>query len=80
MGLTFLHRVNLERNEKRFYLVFTAPSLFYTHAVTRFWGRTDGHQRGLIRACESAEEADRLADRLIRQKLKRGYVIKEKIK
>lgn len=75
-----LHRINTEKNEQRFYLVETAqpaPSLFDLHAVLRIWGRVGGAQQRKITPCRSAAEAEKLAERLIRQKLKRGYKFAE---
>lgn len=68
-----LHRINAKKNEKRFYLVEVAPSLFDLHAVLRIWGRIGGAQQRKITPCRSATEAEKLAEHLIRQKLKRGY-------
>jgi predicted DNA-binding WGR domain protein len=73
--LTLLHRINWEKNEARYYLVMTGPSLFHEIAVIRFWGRIGGFQRHLITPCGSVEDAQNLADRLVAKKLKRGYLI-----
>jgi predicted DNA-binding WGR domain protein len=74
-----LHRINSEQNEARFYLVETGSSLVDPYAVIRLWGRIGGHQRGMVTSCESAEEAEALAGRLARRKIKRGYVpVKDK--
>lgn len=70
-----LHRINPARNEARFYLLATGPTLLDEHAVIRSWGRIGGHQRWLISPCASHAEADRLASRLLKQKLKHGYKI-----
>lgn len=72
-----LHRINFEKNEARFYLVEAAPSLFDPHTVLRVWGRIGGAQQRKITPCGSAVEAEKLAERLIRQKLKRGYKFME---
>ena len=70
-----LHRCDPDRNIKRFYLVTTGPSLLEPYAVWRFWGRIGGFQRQLLTPCGSAVEARRLADRLIKKRLQRGYRI-----
>ncbi len=67
-----LHRVNREKNEWRFYLVEVGPSLLDSYSVMRVWGRIGGHQRSMVSPCASAEEAQTLADRLVRRRVKRG--------
>ncbi|MBE7473184.1 MAG: hypothetical protein DPW09_24830 [Anaerolineae bacterium] len=71
--LMLLHRVNPARNEARFYLVEAGPSLLDPFAVVRVWGRIGGAQQHKINPCASAAEAEQLAERLIRRKIKRGY-------
>ncbi|MBE7474269.1 MAG: WGR domain-containing protein [Anaerolineales bacterium] len=68
-----LHRINPERNEARFYLVIVAPTLLDPIAVWRVWGRIGGAQRSKIDPCGSAAEAEKLAEAMIRRKIKRGY-------
>lgn len=68
-----LHRIDPEKNERRFYLVTAGPGLLDPYAVVRFWGRIGGQQRQLLTPCDSAEQAQNLAERLVRRKLKRGY-------
>jgi predicted DNA-binding WGR domain protein len=70
-----LHRVNLEKNEARFYLLIVGSSLLDPHAVLRTWGRLGGHQRSMVSPCASAEEAQILAERLVRRRLRRGYCV-----
>jgi predicted DNA-binding WGR domain protein len=70
-----LHRINPEKNEARFYLVEVGPSLLDPWAVIRLWGRIGGQQKGLVTPCQSDTEAEALARRLVRRKLKRGYII-----
>jgi predicted DNA-binding WGR domain protein len=75
------HRVNLEKNEQRYYYlearadrrVSIGPSLLDKHAVLRVWGRIGGHQRGMVTPCASDEEAQTLAWRLVRVRLRHGY-------
>ena len=70
-----LYRVNLEKNASRFYLVEVGPSLLDPHSVMRVWGRIGGQQRSMVSPCASMEEAQALADRLVRRRIKRGYWI-----
>jgi predicted DNA-binding WGR domain protein len=67
------HRVNLEKNEQRYYYLEVGPSLLDEHAVLRVWGRIGGHQRGMVTPCASDEEAQTLAWRLVRVRLRHGY-------
>jgi predicted DNA-binding WGR domain protein len=68
-----LQRINVAKNEARFYLVTTGPSLLDPHAVFRTWGRMGGFQRSMITPCATAVEAERVAGKFIRRRLKRGY-------
>ncbi len=68
-----LHRINQEKNASRFYLVEVGPSLLDPYSVMRVWGRIGGHQRSIVSPCTSLEEAQTLADRLVRRRIKRGY-------
>lgn len=77
MSFTLLHRINPAENERRFYFVCTGPSLFHPIAVIRSWGRIGGYTRSMITACASGEEAEKLATRLVKKRLKRGYTIVE---
>jgi len=70
-----MHRINVQKNEARFYLVMIGPSLLDAYAVLRMWGRIGGHQRSMVSPCASAEEAQALADRLVRRRMGRGYSI-----
>lgn len=71
--MTLLHRIDPQKNQARFYLVEAGPSLFDAYAVVRLWGRIGGAQRGMITPCVSAEEMEKLAERLVQKKIKRGY-------
>jgi predicted DNA-binding WGR domain protein len=72
---TLLHRINPDRDERRFYWVMVGPSLFEPHAVVRLWGRIGGHQQAMITPCQSMAEAQMLAGKLVWRRLKRGYHI-----
>lgn len=83
MTATLLHLINPEKNQKRFYLVMIGPTLVDPFAVTRWWGRIDGHSREMITPCESEREAEEVAKKLVEKKIKKGYipvVIPERIK
>lgn len=75
MRSILLHRINPARNEYRFYLLSAGPSLLDECAVTRMWGRIGGRQRGMVTPCNSAETADKLFNRLLKLRLRRGYQI-----
>jgi predicted DNA-binding WGR domain protein len=70
-----LHRVDPQENVSRFYLVTVGPSLLDAYAVLRVWGRIGGYERSMVSPCASAEEAQALADRLVRRRIRRGYWI-----
>lgn len=74
MDVVLLTRRDPARNMARFYLVSIERSLFGDHAVLRCWGRlgTKGHSRLDLYA--GAEQAASRMTRLVRAKLKRGYV------
>lgn len=83
MSNTLLHLINPEKNQKRFYLVMTGPTIFEPFAVTRWWGRIDGHSQEMITPCTSEAEAQEVAKKLVEKKIKKGYipvVIPERIK
>lgn len=84
--LVLLYRHNPTRNERRFYLVTIQPTLLDHLAVVRTWGRLGGWSRSLATpvadgASEYPEgyeaEAQRLVEKWIARKLKRGYKIIE---
>ncbi len=72
---TLMHRINPERNERRFYAVQVGPSLFDEHAVLRLWGRIGGYQRQMVTPCQSPDDAQALARQLIQRRLQHGYQI-----
>lgn len=77
MKAILLHRINPERNEKRFYRLEVGPALFDPIAVIRYWGRIDGGSREMITPCASVEAAMKLFRKIGRQKLKGGYIFVE---
>lgn len=74
-GITLLQRLNPDRNERRYYRVEVGPCIGSRYAVHRVWGRI-GHRRSgfLITPCIGEAEAQRLAEKWIARKLKRGYL------
>ena len=71
-----LHRVKAEANMARFYHIDIAPTLFGEVSVLRSWGRIGTHGRTSIETCVTPEEAESVASRTLRQKVRRGYVAK----
>jgi predicted DNA-binding WGR domain protein len=69
------HRLNPDKNERRFYYLEVGSSLVDEHAVLRVWGRIGGQQHSRASPCASAEAAQTLAWRLARRRLQRGYRI-----
>lgn len=72
-GAVLLHRIRPEQNERRFYFIAIGPALFDPLAVVRIWGRIGGHQRALVTPCASTADAQTLAARLVRRRLRHGY-------
>lgn len=50
------------------------PTLVDSFAVTRWWGRIDGHSQEMITPCASDEEAKEVAKKLVEKKIKKGYI------
>ena len=73
---TWLTRVDHSQNANRFYLIGVQPSLFADVALIRFWGsREKNYQQVMVQPCTDEASARAAADRLIQQKVKRGYTI-----
>jgi len=73
---TWLQRVDYAQNLNRWYAVGVQPALFDQAAVIRFWGsREKDYQQVLVQAFDDEAGARQAADRLIREKLRRGYRI-----
>jgi predicted DNA-binding WGR domain protein len=60
----------------RFYKLFIAPSLFGEWMVVRQWGRIDGPGRVRSDRCENAGAALLASQKLMREKLQRGYTMR----
>jgi len=68
-----LRKVDVEKNMARFYHVDVALNLFNESAVLRSWGRIGTGGRMMMETCATAEEAEVVASKTIRTKLRRGY-------
>ncbi len=68
-----LHRIDPDRDERRFYFITVQPWLLGNAAVVRVWGRIGGWQRVLVTPCATVDEAAKKKNALVRQKIKRGY-------
>jgi len=73
--MIILTRTDVEQNMDRIYIVTVQPTLLHEHAVTCSWGRrgTPQQQQKII-PTDSAQAAHDLAEKIVSQKLKRGYV------
>jgi predicted DNA-binding WGR domain protein len=76
--MILLHLVNPDLNQRRFYRIENGPCIGYACAIHRTWGRIGRRRSGwMIVPCADQAEAQRLAERLIKRKLKRGYIMVE---
>ncbi len=73
MSNILMHHIDPQQNKARYYFIAVGPSLVDDYAVLRFWGRLGGQQQGLVTPCASPEEANKLARRLVRRRLRNGY-------
>lgn len=71
--MTYLTRIDPERNMARWYSVHLQPTLFGEWSVIRSWGRLEQRGQSLERVCETEEEARNLVGYIKAKKLKRGY-------
>jgi predicted DNA-binding WGR domain protein len=79
-GFTYLllERVNLEKNENRFYYLAWQSTLFAEGAVVRSYGRKDGQRRTLSPlSYPSLAAAWPLIRAILRRRLRHGYKIVE---
>ncbi len=74
MSLAYLRKIDATRNMARFYHVDLAPNLFGEVCVLRNWGRIGTQGRAIIETCGSQAAAQVSASRLVRAKLRRGYL------
>lgn len=71
---TWLERVDYDERVNRWYAVGVQPDLFGQIVVARYWGsRGTRAQRLVCEPFEDVETARVAADRVIREKVGRGY-------
>lgn len=71
-----MRRVDSSRNMNRFYSVELTKDLFGDHGVHRRWGRYGTWGQHRYDWYTSRSEAERALSDLVKQKLKRGYLLK----
>ena len=63
-----------EQKMARFYEVHVQPTLLDSHAVVCTWGSIkNGYHRVRMIKTHSIDEAEKIAERIIQQKTKKGY-------
>ncbi|MDP3339295.1 WGR domain-containing protein [Frigidibacter sp.] len=70
----YLCKIDAAGNMARFHHVDLAPNLFGEVCVPRAWGRIGMQGRAMVETCASPAAAQACATRLVRAKLRRGYV------
>lgn len=76
--VTLLHKVRPNANCRRFYRVAVEATLFDEVCLTRTWGRIGGKARQLAPVpFVNSQAAEKAASKIIREKLKRGYEVKD---
>ena len=68
--MTFLARIEPERNLRRFYVLQVVPTLFGEWSVMLEWGRIGSP--GTIRTMTYGREAQAAEQRVIKRRLRRG--------
>ncbi|MCL4864065.1 MAG: WGR domain-containing protein [Caldilineaceae bacterium] len=72
---TTLIRVDLEKHMDRRYSVAIQPTLLDPVAVVCFWGsRRSSYQRMQVHPATTREEAEQVAEKIVRGKIRRGYL------
>ncbi|MDL1889851.1 WGR domain-containing protein [Nitrospirales bacterium NOB] len=72
---TTLIRVDLEKHMDRRYSVAIQPTLLDPIAVVCVWGsRRSNYQRMHVRPAITREEAEQVAEKIVRGKIRRGYL------
>lgn len=69
-----LNRVDPARNMARYYLLAIEPTLFEWFAVVRVYGRIGRSAHRRLDLYDDQDDANAAADRLLRAKLRRGYL------
>lgn len=71
---TTLIRVDTVKRMNRRYSVLVQPTLLEPVAVVCLWGsRRSSYQRAQVHAAATPAEAEALAEKIVRAKLRRGY-------
>ena len=71
---TTLIRVDLEKHMDRRYSVAIQPTLLDPVAVVCIWGsRRSSYQRMQVHPATTREEAQQVAEKIVRAKIQRGY-------
>mgnify|MGYP001484268412 CR=1 FL=1 len=71
---TTLIRVDLEKHMDRRYSVAIQPTLLDSVAVICIWGsRRSSYQRIQAHPATTQEEAEQVAEKIVRRKIRRGY-------
>ena len=73
MAATVLRRIDQSQNMARFYELDIQPGLFGDTSLTRHWGRIGSNGQSKQHWFSSDAAAADLADKLTRQKKRRGY-------
>jgi predicted DNA-binding WGR domain protein len=73
MVATVLRKIDQTRNMARFYEIEVQPGLFGDVSVTRHWGRIGSNGQAKEHWFSTAAEAAELANKMARQKVRRGY-------
>lgn len=74
--MILLNRIDPDENMNRWYLVSVQATLFHPCALVVAWGRRDNDfQQWRMIPVEHREQAEKLANRIVSRKVKRGYQI-----
>ena len=76
MPITILQRIDESHNMARGYELSVQPGLFGDVSVIRHWGRIGTLGQSKEYWFDDATEADAMASSVLRQKEKRGYVVR----
>ncbi|MCZ4259671.1 MAG: WGR domain-containing protein [Limimaricola soesokkakensis] len=71
-----LEKIDARRNCYRFYEITVEPDLFAQAALVVRWGRIGGRGRSRIAGSGSVREAQDLATRLLKLRLRHGYALR----
>lgn len=74
--MTLLSHVEPAENQNRWYLVSVQATLFHPCSVVIAWGRRDNDfQQWRVIPVESMVQANRVAEKIVERKIKRGYLV-----